>query len=425
MTFELKQRLETVLSIFSFDNLPADVQAEIVPIKAQDGGESRGVVYQKTSTRPDTVVMVIHPRTDQTRHYAIPGLVEAGFAVFGHNTRWLNNDIETIHERLALDVAAAVKTFRERGYKHVVLLGNSGGGALYTFYQAQAARPGQRVTSTPAGDPPNLNDFDMPEVEAIIQLATHAGPGRFLQNCIDPSVTDEIDPLSVDPRLDMYDPDNGYRTPPEPTTYSSEFLGRYRQGQRTRVLRLDAIARQFIEEQRRAESLITASDGFSRLSARDQLKLRQRAAVGKVMTIWRTMADPGYVDLSIDPSDRDRGSIRSTNPETYNYTEFGYARVLTPRAWLSSWSGASCQVDSIESSCHVSVPTLHVGARCDREVLPEKDTLAIYEHTAGADKQLVWIDGADHFFRPSPHSGKGDERERTLSAIANWLRARF
>jgi alpha-beta hydrolase superfamily lysophospholipase len=422
MTFELKQRLETVLSIFSFDNLPSGVETEIVPIKAQDGGESRGVVYQRG--KPDTVVMVIHPRTDQTRHYAIPGLVEAGFAAFGHNTRWLNNDIETIHERLALDVAAAVKTFRERGFKYVVLLGNSGGGALYTFYQAQAARPGQRVTSTPAGDPPNLNDFEMPEGDAVIQLATHAGPGRFLLNCIDPSVTDESDPLSVDPRLDMYDPDNGYRTPPEPTTYSQEFLERYREGQRNRVLRLDAIAWQFIDEQRRTQALV-ASAGFQSLGARDQLKLRQRAVAGDIMTIWRTMADPGYVDLSIDPSDRDRGSIRSTKPETYNYTEFGYARVLTPRAWLSSWSGASCHVDTVESSKYVTVPTLHVGARCDREVLPEKDTIAIYNATAGTDKQLVWIDGADHFFRPSPHSGKGDERERTLSAIANWLHERF
>src|SRR2546430_15764642 len=78
MTSELKQRLETVLSIFSFDNLAADVRSEIVPIKAEDGGESRGVVYQKGN--PDTVVMVIHPRTDSTRHYAIPGLVEAGVA---------------------------------------------------------------------------------------------------------------------------------------------------------------------------------------------------------------------------------------------------------------------------------------------------------------------------------------------------------
>jgi len=82
-------------------------------------------------------------------------------------------------------------------------------------------------------------------------------------------------------------------------------------------------------------------------------------------------------------------------------------------------------VDTIEMSRYVSVPTLHIGARCDREVLPLKDTLPIYENTAGADKQLVWIDGADHFFRPSPHSGRGDERERTLSTIATWLRERF
>jgi alpha-beta hydrolase superfamily lysophospholipase len=422
MTSELKQRLETVLSIFSFDNLAADVRSEIVPIKAEDGGESRGLVYQRGN--PDTVVMVIHPRTDSTRHYAIPGLVEAGFAAFGHNTRWLNNDIETIHEKLVLDVAAAVKTFKTRGYQKVVLLGNSGGGALYTFYQAQAASPGERVTSTPAGDPPDLNTCDMPQVDGIIQLATHAGPGRFLENCIDPSVADENDPLSVDPRLDMYDPDNGYRTPPEPTHFSAEFLERFRHGQHTRVLRLDAIARQFVDEQRRTEGIIASVD-FGRLPARDQLKLRQRAASGRIMTIWRTMADPGYVDLSIDPSDRDRGSIRSANPETYNYTEFGYARVLTPRAWLSSWSGASCQVDTIEMSTRVRIPTLHIGARCDREVLPLKDTIPIYENTAGADKQLVWIDGADHFFRPSPHSGKGDERERTLKAIADWLRERF
>src|SRR5437868_2203819 len=106
---ELKQRLETVLSIFSFDNLDADVTSEIVPIKAQDGGESRGVVYQKGN--PDTDVMVIHPRTDSTRHYALPGPVEAAFAAFGHNIRWLSNDIESIHERLALDVAGAVRTF--------------------------------------------------------------------------------------------------------------------------------------------------------------------------------------------------------------------------------------------------------------------------------------------------------------------------
>ena len=40
-------------------------------------------------------------------------------------------------------------------------------------------------------------------------------------------------------------------------------------------------------------------------------------------------------------------------------------------------------------------------------------------------EQLLWIDGADHFFRPAPHIGKGDERERTLQVLATWLRERF
>src|SRR5205085_10755523 len=166
------------------------------------------------------------------------------------------------------------------------------------------------------------------------------------------------------------------------------------------VLRVDAIARQSVVVKRGTDSLV-ASSHLAHLGLRDHLELILRDVAGNIMVIWRTMADPGYVDLSIDPSDRDRGSIRSTNPETYNYTEFGYARVLTPRAWLSSWSGASCQVDTVEMSKRVRIPTLHIGARCDREVLPLKDTIPIYENTAGADKQLVWIDGADHFFRPS------------------------
>jgi len=73
--------------------------------------------------------------------------------------------------------------------QRVVFLGNSGGGALYTFYQSQAATaPPGRLTDTAAGDPYDLNGFELHEGDGIVQLATHLGQGKLMLSIIDPSV---------------------------------------------------------------------------------------------------------------------------------------------------------------------------------------------------------------------------------------------
>jgi pimeloyl-ACP methyl ester carboxylesterase len=84
-----------------------------------------------------TAVVLVHPRANFSHHYAVPGLVDAGYAVLCLNTRWLNNDSTLLHEVVLLDVAA----LRER-YDRVVLCGNSGGGSLLTFYVSSRAPPG-------------------------------------------------------------------------------------------------------------------------------------------------------------------------------------------------------------------------------------------------------------------------------------------
>ncbi|HXZ84341.1 MAG TPA: alpha/beta hydrolase, partial [Myxococcota bacterium] len=177
-------------SLWSFDRLPDGVRVEPMPILAEDGGESHGTLFTRGGER--CVAMFMHPRGDMQRHYAMPRLLEAGIATFGQAGRFVNNDVNLIHERILLDVAAAVRRLRERGFARVVLVGNSGGGALYSFYQSQAATaPPGRLEDTAAGDPCDLNKLDLPQADGLVQLATHLGQGKLMLSIIDPSLVDE------------------------------------------------------------------------------------------------------------------------------------------------------------------------------------------------------------------------------------------
>jgi len=119
--------------------------------KDADGVESHGTLY--TRGFETCVALMMHPRGDMQRHYAMPRLLEAGIATFGQAGRFINNDVTLSHERIIVDIAAAVRQLKDRGFRKIVLLGNSGGGALYSFYQSQAqTSPPGRLVDTAAGD---------------------------------------------------------------------------------------------------------------------------------------------------------------------------------------------------------------------------------------------------------------------------------
>ncbi|MGW0997226.1 hypothetical protein ACWD5V_28900 [Streptomyces sp. NPDC002523] len=139
---------------------------------------------------------------------------------------------------------------------------------------------------------------------------------------IDPSVVDEDDPLAVDPELDMYNPANGFREPPEPSKYAPEFLDRYRAAQRERVARLDARARTLVAEQRRHLRKMEAP-GFSDLQLEERNHITRRAVVGQYMVVHRTEADPAYLDVSLHSwrSTRKSASILGPRPDRTNYAQ--------------------------------------------------------------------------------------------------------
>jgi pimeloyl-ACP methyl ester carboxylesterase len=293
--------------------------------------------YAEPRGRTTMAAIVMHPASNFMGHYLIQPLAERGVACMGLNSRYAGNDTMLLLERVLQDLGAGVRFFRDAGYDKIVLIGNSGGGALSSFYQAQA----EELTAEqfPDGDPTHLHPSDLPPVAGIALCAAHEGRSKLLLDWIDPSVVDENDPVSADPELDMYDPTN---RPP----YSAEFLERFHAGQRARRNRIEAWA----------------------LARLHTLRSTEGAPRDQCFTLYRTHADPRCLDLSLDPNDRAPGSIWG-DARAVNYTANAMGRTTSLTAFLSQWSSRS-NGDGPTNLARTSVPVLLLTYTADQSTFP-------------------------------------------------------
>jgi len=385
---------------------PAGTVCTPLVLDTQDRALAQGWLYARGGE--STVAVLMHPRADFAHHYVTPGLLDAGIAVLNVNSRWLNNDATLIHEQVLLDVAAGVAAAHER-FDRVVLVGNSGGASLFTFYLHQAHAPGGgRLTHTAAGDPFDLNRFELPGADAMVYLAGHAGEGHSLLHAIDPSVTDEADPLLCDPDLDLYAERNGFVPPPDEPRYATAFLDRSHAAQRARVERIDTRARELVAVRRAARAAGAGGAGTT---------ADRRAAIATTfMTVYRTDADPRAVDRSLDPSDRDYGSIWGRRPHWINYGPVGFGRVVSPEAWLSTWSGLASQAEIAVTGSRMTLPALQVVYSADNCIYPSDDDL-IARSLATEQLERVTVAG-DHYGFPAPEG-----RDVATRVVADWITA--
>jgi pimeloyl-ACP methyl ester carboxylesterase len=416
--------LATTASIPVSSQRRDDIQLEQTSIKADDGIVTEGMLYSIPSRRPKTVVVTMHPNDDRQRHYMLRPAAERGFAGYGMKSRWAGE--HGIHEELLLDIAAAVRYLKkERGFERVVFTGQSGGGSLFAFYQSQAeTAPPNRLQQTPAGDPPDLNKYEMMPADGIVILNANEGEGLHLTHHLDPSIIDESDPLSVDPSLDMYNPANGFSVPPESSRYSPEFAKKFRAAQWARAERLTERARAYVRERNFYRSLMKQTR-FETLPLEQRLEIERRAEHLPMMVLYRTEADLDYTDQITRPTDREYGSNRSRRPDVFNLGPEARTRTIRPDVFLSTMSGPASRARLHENIRKVTVPTLVLVGTADRGtyVWEQEKT---YESAGAKDRMIVKIEGADHAWNPSgSKAGDGKQQERMLDALFTWVAKRF
>jgi dienelactone hydrolase len=333
--------------------------------------------------------IVMHPTSNFMGHYLIGPLARRGVACMGLNSRYAGNDTLLLMERVLQDLGAGVQFLRARGYDRVVLVGNSGGASLAAFYQAQAER--LTIEAMLDGDPAHLVPQDLPPVQGLALCAAHEGRSTLMRRWIDPSVTDEHDPLAADAALDMYDPRNG---PP----YAPDFLGRFAAAQQARLARIDAWV-----DARLALLRAQAAPG----SPRDQ-----------VFVVHRTHADPRCLDLALDPNDRQVGSVwgqGAGGARAVNYAASQMGRITSLTAWLSQWSARS-RADGPSNLARTSVPVLLHTYTADQSTFPS--TRDAWLRAGGARIRNIDVKGGNHYL-----AGQPALVEQVADDMAQWMKA--
>jgi alpha-beta hydrolase superfamily lysophospholipase len=358
------------------------------------GGTGEQVALESYLLRPEdrpskTAIMFMHPVGGGAYLPMTNALARAGQHFIYANSRYRGADYALIMEKVAQDLGAAIRDAKERlGYERIVLAGWSGGGSLSVFYQQQAQHA--TVTSSPAGEPPDLTGEVLPPADALLLLAAHVSRHGTLTEWMDPAIVDEADPAKRDPELDIYNPDNPNQPP-----YTAEFLERYRAEQIARNRRITRWVKDTLESVR-ASGRPLDERGFA---------------------VHGTMADPRWLDPTIDPNDREPGTCYLGDPQVVNMGPVGLARFSTLRSWLSQWSYDDARADGEACGRDVAIPTLVIGNSADNACTPSH-TRRLYDAIGHPDKERYEVQGATHYYGGP---GQRPMLAEAVGKITAWL----
>src|SRR5690606_23187833 len=134
-------------------------------------------------------------------------------------------------------------------------------------------------------------------------------------------------------------------------------------------------------------------------------------------TVHGTMADPRWLDPTLDPNDRVPGRCYLGDPRIVNMGPVGLARFSTLRSWLSQWSYDDANGDGERCAADIDVPTLVIGNSADNACTPSH-TKRLFDAVGHPDKTMHTIVGATHYYSGRDQIPKLKE---AVGIITEWL----
>ena len=399
-----------------------------------------GVLYRpdRESGQSRIAVLVMHSDEDYLDCPTGEELAKRGFQVLCANVM-LKEGISFDQPEKMKAVKAAVIWLREQaGVERVVLMGHSGGATLMTAYQALAEN-GAQIFQGPEKILPHPDCGELPPADGIMLFDANWGNAAMQLFSLDPAVTDERGGTKLDENLDLFALGNGFD--PDGSVYSAEFIQKFQKAQGERNNRILAYALDRLDVIGRGEGLYSddeplvlagASQSFmnNKLYAQDVRLMSHTKQPHKLIhadgsitvEIVHSVRLPEN-KVSLTGSLREGGRIMTVKNYLTSYAvrtldDYGYGEdEVRGIDWSSTYN---CPAGNVE---HIRVPLLLVGMTAGWEYLASE---TIFNHAASADKDIAFVEGANHKFYPAKHCEKypgqfGDTMKVLHDYAAQWL----
>ena len=397
----------------------------------------KGALYSPDAPQraPRVAILVMHRTQNFMSYLGCTELSHRGFLVLCMNPRSDNNEALVRFETIPLDVRAGVDFLRKQpGIAKIILWGYSGGGATMTFYQS-VAENGPSVCQGPKKLVQCGRELaGLLPADGLILVDAHPGnPANALRR-LNPAVTDESRPDQLDPSLDPFNPENGFKLRGA-STYSEEFKKRYFKGQADRMNKLIDLALEKLARMREGTHLYPDDDAFVVARGNGALLMQLDPSIHHgTAKPQKLLKDDGTIVTQIIES------VRLANPllVLLNAEFANGTRFLTVRSFLSANAiRATNSMDGIDHCssnnsppCHlptIRVPLLVAAMGAHYFI---RDNEIHYELSGSRDKDFVVVEGATHGQAPCVPCGSypgqySNTVKNFYDYVQDWINKRF